>query len=285
MSIALVTDSTSDIPTEVLLHHDIHVIPNIVIIDGKNLVDGKDITRKTFYDNLPAMSTPPTTATASSGAYHELYESLLNQGASHILSIHAASQLSGIFNAASAAALEFENRVTVVDSGQLTLGLGFQVIAAAETSAQLKNLSESQKLTAMLNTIDDIQKRVHVIAMLDTLEYVRRSGRVSWARARIGNMLRIKPFLSVNDGRVLSLGEARTRRKGIARLKQFLVSLGETERLAILHTNAETDAHQILADLNLELEQEPFIINVTPVIGTHVGPNGLGIAAVVKSII
>ncbi len=276
MSIALVTDSTADIPDDMLSAYHIHVVPNLVIIDGKSLVDGRDISRQDFYERLPEMKSPPTTSTASSGTYQTLYEKLFSQGASLIISLHASSLLSGIFNAASAAAQAFGGRVKVLDSGQITLGLGYQVLAAAEAIAR------GTTLESVLSVIEDVRQRVRVIAMLDTLEYVRRSGRVSWARARLGNLLRVKPFLEVREGQVFSLGETRTRHKGIQRLRGFLLSQGALERLAVLHTNAETDARQFLEELNLELADEPFIVNVTTVIGTHVGPNGLGFAAVVK---
>jgi DegV family protein with EDD domain len=118
--------------------------------------------------------------------------------------------------------------------------------------------------------------------MLDTLEYVRRSGRISWARARVGSLLRIKPFVEVVKGDVKKLGDARTRRKGINRLRNILLDLGPLERLAIMHSNAETDAQEFLASLELHPPYTPFIVNATTVIGTHVGPNGLAFAAVVK---
>jgi len=101
MSVAIVTDSTADIPKELLNKYHIHVVPNILIIEGQSLVDGVDISRQEFYERLPTMKSPPTTGTASPGAYEKLYDKLFGDGASHIFSIHAASKLSGIFNAAS----------------------------------------------------------------------------------------------------------------------------------------------------------------------------------------
>lgn len=276
MSIVLVTDSTADIPDELTLAHQIHVVPNLVILEGKSLEDGKDISRQEFYERLPFMKTQPTTATASSGVYQLLYKNLLAQGFHHIISVHASSLLSGILNAASTAAQTFGDRVKVIDSGHISLGLGFQVLAAAE--AATRGLS----LDGVLALIEEVRQKVHVVAMLDTLEYVRRSGRVSWARARIGNLLRVKHFVEVREGQVFSLGETRTRSKGIDRLMRIISNLGALERLAILHTNAEPDALQFLADLNPSLPTEPLIINVTTVIGTHVGPNGLGFAAVLQ---
>ena len=118
--------------------------------------------------------------------------------------------------------------------------------------------------------------------MLDTLEYVHRSGRVGWARARIGSLLRIKPFVKVKTGTVINMGQTRTRKKGIAHLKNLLHEQGSLERLAILHTNAEDDALAFLSDLAWESSSEPIIVNVTTIIGTHVGPKGLGFAAVLK---
>ena len=276
MTVAIVTDSTCDIPFELVEQLDIHVIPNIVVIDGQELEDRKDISRQEFYERLPDMKQPPTTATASSGAYQELYEELLDQGFEYVVSVHASSQLSGICNAANAAAQGFGKRVHVIDSQNVTLGLGFQALAAAEAAGRGKSLE------AILATLESMRPRAHVVAMLDTLEYLRRSGRVSWARARLGNLLRIKPFVEVKSGGVVSLGETRTRRKGIERLHQFLNEQGSLEQLAILHTNAEQDALQFLADLDFHVPAKPLIVNVTTVIGTHVGPNGLGFATVVR---
>lgn len=276
MSISIVTDSTADIPADLLEKYNIQMVPNLVIIEGQSLQDGIDISRQEFYKRLPEMDSPPTTATASSGAYQQLYEILFGQGVSHIISIHASSLLSGIFNAASLAAQTFGERVRVLDSRQISMGLGFQVLAAAEAIAR------GASLEGVLELIEDVHRRVRVVAMLDTLEYVHRSGRVSWARARLGNLLRIKPFVEVREGEVLSLGEARVRRKGIERLKQFLRNLGALERLAILHTNAEEEARQIWEDFSPNLSASPLIVNVTTVIGVHVGPNGLGFAAVVQ---
>jgi DegV family protein with EDD domain len=277
MNIAIVTDSTADIPSDLAGQYQIHVVPNLVIIDGQTLVDGKDISREEFYQRLPGMKVPPTTGTASSGAYQQLYQELFEQGADQIVSIHASSQLSGIYNAAHTAAQEFPERVYVQDSQNISMGIGFQVLAAAEAIGRHASMSE------VLSVITEIRARVRTVAMLDTLEYVRRSGRVSWARARIGGLLQVKPFIQVVEGgKVISLGETRTRNKGIARLKALLLGLGELERLAILHTSAQADARQFLKDLNIRLQSEPLIVNVTTVIGAHVGPNGLGFAAVVR---
>jgi DegV family protein with EDD domain len=274
MKIAIVSDSTCDIPGALVERYAIQVVPNLVVIDGKSLRDGIDITRQEFYNRMPHMTSHPTTATESSGVYQKLYERLLNQGAQAVISIHAASNLSGIFNAAQLAAREFGERVRVLDSESLTMGVGFQVLAAASASEGGASLDE------ILQIVANVRRRVSVVAMLDTLEYVRRSGRVSWARARLGNLLQIKPFVEVRGGQVYSLGEARTRSKGIERLKERLLAIGRLEQLAILHTNAEGDALQFLKQIDHGLTETPLIVNVTTVIGVHVGPNGLGFTAI-----
>lgn len=276
MKIALVTDSTADIPPDVAMAYDIHVVPTVIIMDGKSLEDGKGLSRQEFYERLPQMNTFPTTAAPAAGAFEMLYNQLLQQGVTKIISIHVSSVLSGVYNVACLAAKTFKESVDVFDSGQVTLGLGYQVISVAEA------LKEGMDWKDIPQYLADLGQRARVLALLDTLEYVRRSGRVSWARARLGSLLQLKPLLEVNQGQVISLGEVRTRQKGISRLKELTQNLGPLERLAILHTNAEAEARLLLDSLDIPLPHPPLIVYVTTVIGTHVGPKGLGIAAIIK---
>jgi DegV family protein with EDD domain len=274
MKIALVTDSTSDVPAELAAHHGIEIVPALINIQGRSLVDGVDITREEFYTRIPSLNPPPTTSSPSVGSFQERYEKLLRAGAEHVLSIHAANQLSGIFNAARLAAQEFGERVKVIDSEQLSLGLGFQVLLAAEAAAKGAILDEVTSL------VDSVRQRVRVAALLSTIEYVRRSGRVSWARAVIGSLLNLQPLIELRHGAVIRLGQARTRTQGILRLIDTLNSWGPLERLAVLHTNAESAARELLEEVKSKVNIPPLVVNVTTAIGTHVGPNGLGFAAV-----
>jgi DegV family protein with EDD domain len=273
MKIALVTDSACDIPYKMARNHQINVVPNILVIEGKSVEDDEKFSRQKFYEELPNMVTFPTTSTASAGRYQALYQNLLDSGFEQIVSIHVSHHLSGIFNAASTAAQLFAGQVHVVDSLQVTLGLGFQVLEAAQA------IADGASLDSVLALLNQIQGRVRLIAMLDTLEYIRRSGRVSWARASLGTLLNLKPFIEVKDGLAISLGEVRTRRKGIARLEKLMQTARPLKRFALLHTNAEDDARQILEAYAPQMATQPLLVNVTTVIGAHVGPNGLGFVA------
>jgi DegV family protein with EDD domain len=274
--IALVTDSTADIPADVLEACSLEVVPAILVMNGQSLQDGAQVSRQEFYERLPEIMPPPTTAAPASGIFGATYEKLLQQGAQYVISVHAASQLSGIYNAASVAAQSFGERVHVIDSGMVTLGLGFQALAALEA------IRQGAALAGVLARMEDVRRRARVIAMLNTLEYVRRSGRVSWAKASLGALLNLKLFVELREGIVHRTGEARTRKKAIERLVQMLHAFGPLEQLAVLHTNAEEDARQLAEMLAPEMPHTPRVVNVTTVIGTHVGPNALGFAAIVK---
>ncbi len=274
MNIAFVTDSTADLPAAITDEYVIEVVPALVNIHGKSYADGVEISREAFYRLLPKLNPPPTTSAPSVGSFQKVYEKLLARGAEAILSIHAASRLSGIFNAARVAAQEFEARVRVLDSEQLSLGIGFQVLAGAEVARRGGLLEE------VLAAVESVRRRVRVVALLDSLEYVRRSGRVSWAKAAIGTLLRLQPMVELRFGQVQRLGQVRTRLQGLKQLKDILASWGPLERLAVLHTNAEAAARQLLEEVGVRSPAPPFVVNVTTAIGVHVGPNALGLAAV-----
>lgn len=278
MKIGLVTDSPADIPNALVEQYQIEVIPSILVIEGRQLLDGKDMTREAFYNGLPSFKRPPTTAAPSIGDFQRRYYKLLEAGCEHVISLHPAAKLTGIGQIASQAALEFDGRVTVLESGSLSLGIGFQVLAAAEVIAEDGSLEDA------LAAIRSTRQRLRVYAALDTVEYVRRSGRVPAAVAALGGLLRIKPVVELAEGEVRPLGAPRTTRQANEKLQRLVTDLGPLERLAILHTNAPVRAKEFLTLLMDEhrksLPRDILMVNVTTVIGTHVGPNGLGVAAV-----
>ena len=278
MKLGIVTDSTYDLPNHLAEQYEIEVVPSILILEGKEYADGIGISREDFYKRLPSLQSQPTTAAPSIGDFSTRYDSLLSRGCDHVLSIHAAGALTTIINSARQAANDFPERITVVDSTSLSLGLGFQVLAAAET-AELG-------LQAALHAIESTRKRLHVSAALDTMENLRRSGRVPAVITLFGSMLNIKPLIELTNGEVKAIGAVRTTKQANERMLNFLLQGGELERLAILHTGAEPRAKEFLNAVMQEASQfvprEVLMVNVTTVIGTHVGPNGLGFASVRK---
>ena len=276
MKIGILTDSTCDIPNYLVEQYELEVVPSLLIIDGKEYADGIGISRAEFYARLPSFKTQPTTAAPSIGDFSTRYESLLTRGCDHILSIHAAGALTSILNIARQAASDFPDRVTCVDSTSLSLGVGFQVIAAAE--------SAEMGLQAALDAIKSTHMRLHVFAALDTMENLKRSGRVPATIAMLGSLLSIKPLIELTNGEVKAIGAVRTTGQANERMLKFLLEGGQLEKLAILHTGAEPRAREFLNELmqrgSQSVPRDILMVNVTPVIGTHVGPNGLGFAAV-----
>jgi len=276
MKIGIVTDSTSDLPAYLIEQHNIQVVPSILILEGKEYADGIGISREDFYNRLPTLQSRVTTAAPSIGDFLTPYQTLFSQGCDHIISIHAASQLTTIVNSARQAAKEFDDKVTIIDSGSLSMGLGFQVLSAVdETVSTVKSAIE---------TIESTKKRLKVIAALDTMEYLKRSGRVPGLVANLGGMLSIKPMVEIKNGEVKPMGAVRTTKQADEKVLSFLTEVGEMQRLAILHTNAEARAKKLLNELmnKISLPQDILFVNVTAVIGTHLGPNAIGFAAVKK---
>ena len=279
MKLGIVTDSASDIPQYLVQQYEIEVIPSILILEGHEYADGVGLSREDFYQRLPSFQTPPTTAAPSIGTFSACYDSLLKRGCDHILSIHAAGALTTIVNSARRAAQDFPEKITVVDSRSLSLGLGFQVLAAAEVA--------EDGPTAALQAIDSTRTRLRVFAALDTMENLKRSGRVPAAITFFGSLVNIKPLVELANGEIKATGAVRTTKQANERMLNFLLEGGELERLAILHTGAEPRAREflnaVMQKANRSMPRDILMVNVTTVIGTHVGPNGLGFACVVKA--
>ena len=278
MKLGIVTDSTCDLPVYYLEQYQIEVVPSILILEGKEIADGIAISRDEFYKRLPDFKIHPTTAAPSIGEFANRYQKLLDAGCDHVISIHAAGPLTSMVSAAQQAARQFSNRVIVVDGLSLSLGLGFQVLAAAE--------STESGLEAALAAVESTRRRLRVFAALDTMEYVRRSGRVPAAITLLGSLLNIKPIIELADGEVKTMSAVRTTKQANARMMSLMRQVGSLERLAILHTSAEARARefldQLMKEMNRSLPRDILMVNVTTVIGAHVGPNGLGFAAVTR---
>jgi fatty acid kinase fatty acid binding subunit len=278
MKIGFVTDSTCDLPGSIVEQHELEVVPCVLVLGGKEYVDGVDITREEFYKQLSELpsSTPITTAAPSIGEFSSRYDSLFSRGYDHILSIHAAEALTSIIDSARQAAQDFQEKITVIDSTSLTLGLGFQVLAAVE-AAELG-------LQTALEAIESTRRRLDIYAALSTMENLKRSGRVPGVVAALGSLLSIKPLIRLRESEVKAISAVRTSSQGNEKILDLLLQQGMLERLAILHTGAESRAREflnmVMQNASQMVPRDILMVNVTTVIGTHVGPNGLGFAAI-----
>jgi len=276
--IKIVTDSTCDLPQEVIEKLQISVVPCYINFPDKSYLDGVELSRKEFYEMLPNYNPPPTTSAPAIGTFAKLYKELLDGGATQVLSIHISSVLSGIHNVAFLAAEAIGDQlVKTFDGGQLSLGTGLIVEAAAKAAKEGKSLDE------ILLLIQDLAKRTYTFAAANTLIYLQRSGRVSQAKAVLGSLLQIKPILGMNQGKITTTA-ARSFSGSISHLMNTLKSLGPLEKISLVHTNAPDKIDHLLEEIRKYQPDVPvdFRMDVTPVLGSHLGPGVFGFVAVTK---
>ena len=276
MTLRIVTDSTCDLPAPMIDRYQITVIPLYIHIGNQSYRDQIDITREQFYRQLPDYPTPPTTAVPAPELFERTYRALIAEGATEILSIHISAGLSTIVDQARAAARTIDEvPITVFDARQLTLGTGYSVLKAAELAASGTSIGQ------ILCILKDQVLRTHVFAVSNTLEYLRRSGRVSSLVSGIGNLLQIKPLLKMYDGAAVS-EKVRTQRKAFERIVELIEGLGVLERLDMVHTNALDRANALYERVKhlCPPGHSPLTVHVTSVIGAHVGPGTFGVACI-----
>jgi DegV family protein with EDD domain len=277
MSIRVVTDSTCDLPAEVIASYGIGVVPLYINIGDRGYLDGVEITRAEFYNNLPTYTVQPTTAAPPPEKYWAIYETLAGQGATEILSIHISQALSAVVDTARLAAQEFKSiPVTVFDSQQLSLGTGFLV----ETAARLAQAGCT--LEEILEVLNDQIRRSYVFAALDTLKFLRRSGRLNGVMAGLGSLLQLKPIMKMHDGKP-DAERVRTRKRAMQRVVDLLREKGPLERVAIVHTHAPTYVEELRQQAaHLLPAGEILSMDITPVIGAHIGPGAAGFAVITE---
>jgi DegV family protein with EDD domain len=277
MTIKIVTDSTSDLEASDAESYGITILPVSINIGEKTYQDGVDLTRAEFYRNLPTYTPFPTTASPSLHAFQQTYQTLVEQGATGIISIHIAGSLSGTVNAAIKAAETITKiPIRVIDSGNLTLGTGFQALAAAKAAMQGKSLEE------IISVVKNLAQRTVSFALPDTLDYLRRGGRLSLVQYEVGKLFNIKPILVMRHS-TMKLEKAFTFRNSMKRVmeiisEQFL----PIEEFSIIHTGTleRVEEFKQMAKQLLPPGYVPRITEVTPAIGAHVGPGGLGAVCV-----
>jgi DegV family protein with EDD domain len=275
MPIRIVTDSTCDLPRSLLDEYGIISVPLYINVGENSYLDGKDLSREEFYRRLPDYESHPTTAVPSPAMFGQVYDDLKMEGAIEVLSIHISASLSAVADVARVAAREEESiSVTVFDSRQLSMGMGFLVLAAARAATEGRTVEE------IVSLLEEQISRTHVFAALDTLEFLRRSGRMNAVMAGLGSVLQIKPLLTMYDGRP-GAERVRTRRRATRRLIALLEQCRPVEQVALVHTHAPERAEHILQQArHLLPEVEVLSVDITPVIGAHIGPNAVGFACV-----
>src|SRR5579885_716283 len=237
MVVRIVTDSTADLPTEVASELGITVVPLTVFFGDDAYLDGVELDNVSFYQKLEASRDLPRTSQPSPAAFQEAFQRLIDEGADAILSIHLSSKLSGTYQSAVTArdTLETEKKIPieVLDSKSISVGMSRAIMRAAKLAREGKGLEEIR--AAVLDELS----RTHILAVLDTLEYVRRGGRIGGARALLGNMLSFKPIVSLKDGEVVPVEQPRTRNKAYARVAQLLSASNNVEHVSIAESSAE----------------------------------------------
>ncbi len=276
--IAVVTDSTAYIPTELTSDDPLYTIPLQVIWGEESYRDGIDIQPLEFYTRLRTAKVMPSTSQPSPAAFEQVYRTLLDQGY-HVISIHISEKLSGTLDSAYQArdALK-SDRITIIDSKATSMALGFPVLMV------LRAIRDGATVAEAVALAEKSIAATGVMFVVSTLEYLHRGGRIGGAQAFLGTALGLKPILELRDGRIEPIEKVRTMGKATERMIQLLVErVGGRRpiRLATLHANAEAEAEALLKKARQRFEPaditEAFSTTVSPVIGTHSGPGTVGI--------
>ncbi len=272
--IRFVTDSTCDLHADTIEQYGIGVVPSFVNFGDRSYADGIDLTREDFYRQLPDINPFPTTSAPPPGLAEEVIMKTFD-GADHLFVITVASKLSGVYNTLRLGASKLPpERVTMIDSRSVTLGLGFQVLAGAETAEATGDVEQVKA------AIEHVRDHAHVYAALETMEFLRRSGRVGWAAASIGALLQIKPLIEVYDGDVKSVSRVRTFGRAVEELIHIAHERAPLERLAVLFISDKAAAEKLRDRLADIAPANTSVHSVTPTIGAHVGTGGLGLVTV-----
>ena len=270
--VAIVTDSTADLPPQLAAARSISVVPLTLNFDGRSLLDGVDITPGEFYRKLPNVATHPTTSQPSPGRFAETYNSLL---ADHdaIVSIHISEKLSGTLDSAKQGAdMTDPQRVHVVDSQVVSMSLGLVVLGAALLA------SKGEDAAAIVNKVESLRPLVQTYFSVATLEFLRRGGRIGLASSMLGSVLQVKPVLCVRDGVVMPLERVRTFERALNRIVELAraVDRGYGICAVVGHAGAEADAERV--GKALEPVAETLMIQpLGPVVGAHGGPGVVGV--------
>lgn len=277
--VAIVTDSTANIPVELIKNYPVYTTPLQVLWDEKVLLDGIDIKTADFYSRLETSKTMPSTSQVTPAAFLTLYEDLLRQGFD-IISVHISQKLSGTMDSAIQAKAQLPGaRIELVDSKSTSMAMGFQVLSVARAAALGASLNEC------LAVAEKARDHTGVLFTAATLEFLHRGGRIGGGAKFLGTALNLKPILEVRDGRVEAVERVRNINKALDRMLELALRRMDKRtpiRIATIHANDPENAQMLLEkarkQFNISEVSETYVAEVSPVIGTHTGPGTVGIA-------
>jgi DegV family protein with EDD domain len=278
MHIRIVADTTCDIPEDLAKKHQITTIPTCINIGDRTYLDGIDMTREQFYEDMPNFPSLARTSAPGPEIYIKTYERLALEGADEIISIHPPATLSNLFNVAQlAAGVVTRVNVTPLDLGQVSLGTGLLALMAARAAKAGKGVD------AIIRLLLERAAHTYIFAALETMEYLKRSGRISGLVADIGSLLKIKPVVMLSSG-VISISKVRTSRYAMDYLIRQVRKLGPIDQVAFMHTRALQRAHELVHSLDgiVQEIQKPLMVEATPILGTHVGLGAVGMVVITK---
>lgn len=273
--VAIVTDSTSDLPPDLCHALGVTMVPLNVHIGEHSFRDGVDITTEQFVERLTTTDEPPTTSQPSPELFVQTFRDLARDH-DEIVCVLLSSRLSGTIESAQHAAATIADtiRVEIVDSLNASLGCGYQVLNAVELANQ------GIDAATIATTMRGQQSRYHVIFFVETLDHMRRGGRIGKAASLVGSLLQLKPILRVDEGVVVPFERSRTRRKAVDELVSFAESLPNIKRITALHNTTPDDAEDLIGRVGHLAQGDSMLRSIVsgPVLGTHVGPGTLGLA-------
>lgn len=276
--IAIVTDSTSYMPTDLVQKHNITVAPQVLIWDDKTYRDGIDIQSAEFFARLKTSKTMATTSQVSVADMQNIFQGFVEQG-HEVLGIFISSKLSGTIQSAMQAKALMASageKVTVIDSNSTAMAMGFQVLSVARAAQDGASLKDCVALA------DKARENTGVCFAVDTLEFLHRGGRIGGAQRFMGTLLNMKPILALQDGKVEGLERIRTKNKAHERVLEMIAEnvKGKTPiRIATLHANAPEDARNLLVKAEKKLNPvESILAELSPVVANHTGPGTVGLA-------
>ena len=275
--VAIVTDSTAYLPPDIIEKYQIQIIPVSVIWDGETFQDGVDITTSQFYNRLEKSPSLPSTSQPSAGEFKECFSALLERG-KDVAAILISSGISGTVNSALQAQAELDpTRIEVIDSQTAVMATGLHVLAAARKAVEGGTLSEVAQVAM------EAQRRTDLVFVVDTLEFLHKGGRIGGAKRFLGSMLNIKPILEMRGGKIEAVDQVRTQKGALDRMIELIAEKAGGEqplRMAVIHSNVPEMAHALKEDVQAAFSpEEIYVSELSPAIGTHVGPGTLAIAS------